>query len=68
MIQYYGNQIGKTPFSLLKENDRINGMLSDIFRSTQGDYATESDLKGIRSMITYIKNRMLTEEEIKAAG
>ena len=40
-------------------------MLSDIFRSTQGDYATESDLKGIRSMITYIKNRMLTEEEIK---
>jgi len=65
VIQYYGNQIGKTPFSLLKENDRINGMLSDIFRSTQGDYATESDLKGIRSMITYIKNRMLTEEEIK---
>ena len=65
VIQYYGNQIGKTPFSLLKENDRINGMLSDIFRSTQGDYATESDLKGIRSMITYIKNRMLTEEEIR---
>lgn len=65
VIQYYGNLIGKMPFTLVKENDRINGMLSDIFRSTQGDYATESDLKGIRSMITYIKNRMLTEEEIK---
>lgn len=63
VIQYYGNLIGRTPFSLMTENDRINGMLSDIFRSTQGDYATESDLKGIRSMITYIKNRMLTEEE-----
>ncbi len=63
VIQYYGNRIGRTPFSLMTENDRINGMLSDIFRSTQGDYATESDLKGIRSMITYIKNRMLTEEE-----
>ncbi len=65
VIQYYGNLIGKMPFTLVKENDRINGMLSDIFRSTQGDYATESDLKGIRSMITYIKNRMLTEEEIR---
>ena len=65
VIQYYGNLIGKMPFTLVKENDRINGMLSDIFRRTQGDYATESDLKGIRSMITYIKNRMLTEEEIK---
>ena len=65
VIQYYGNRIGRTPFSLMTENDRINGMLSDIFRRTQGDYATESDLKGIRSMITYIKNRMLTEEEIK---
>ena len=65
VIQYYGNRIGKTPFTLVKENDRINSMLSDIFRRTQGDYATESDLKGIRSMITYIKNRMLTEEEIR---
>ena len=65
VIQYYGNLIGKMPFTLVKENDRINGMLSDIFRRTQGDYATESDLKGIRSMITYIKNRMLTEEEIR---
>ncbi len=65
VIQYYGNRIGRTPFSLMTENDRINGMLSDIFRRTQGDYATESDLKGIRSMITYIKNRMLTEEEIR---
>ncbi len=65
VIQYYGNRIGRTPFSLMTENDRINSMLSDIFRRTQGDYATESDLKGIRSMITYIKNRMLTEEEIR---
>lgn len=65
VIQYYGNLIGRTPFSLMTENDRINGMLSDIFRRTQGDYATESDLKGIRSMITYIKNRMLTEDEVR---
>ncbi len=65
VIQYYGNRIGRTPFTLVTENDRINGMLSDIFRRTQGDYATESDLKGIRSMITYIKNRMLTEDEIR---
>lgn len=65
IIQYYGNRIGKTPFSLVTENDRITRMLSEIYHRIQGDHATESDLKGIRSMITYSKNRMLTEEEIK---
>lgn len=65
VIRYYGNLIGKTPFSLAKENEMITGILSEIFRRVQDAYATESDLKGIRSMITYIKNRMLTEEEIK---
>lgn len=66
VIQYYGNLIGKTPFSLATENDLITRMLSEIFRKTQDAFATESDLQGIRSMITYSKNRMLTEKEIRA--
>lgn len=40
-------------------------MLSDIFRRTENSYATESDLKGIRGLITYIKNMMLTDEKIR---
>lgn len=65
IIQYYGNRIGKSAFSLALENEGINKMLSDTFRRTQEAYATESDLKGIRTLITYIKNRMLTGEEIR---
>lgn len=65
IIQYYGNRIGKSAFSLASENEGINKMLSDTFRRTQEAYATESDLKGIRTLITYIKNRMLTGEEIR---
>ena len=65
VIQYYGNLIGKAPFSLATENETITRMLSEIFLRTEESYATESDLKGIRSMITYIKNMMLTGDEIR---
>lgn len=65
IIQHYGNRIGKSAFSLVSENADMNKMLSDFFRREQGNYATESDLKGIRTLITYIKNSMLTEEEIR---
>ena len=64
IIRYYGELIGKTPFSLVTENESISKMLSDIFRETEKSYATEGDLKGIRSAITYIKNRMLPDDEI----
>lgn len=65
VIRYYGNRIGKTPFSLVTENEGTSKILADIYRMTQGSYATEGDLKGVRTMITYIKNMMLTGEEIK---
>lgn len=65
VIQYYGNLIGKSPFALVTENDIITKMLSEIFLRTEENYATESELKGIRSTITYIKNMMLTGEEIR---
>lgn len=65
VIQYYGNLIGKVPFSLATDNELLSKLLADIFRRIQESYAMESDLQGIRTAITYIKNRMLTEEEIE---
>lgn len=65
VIQYYGNLIGKSPFTLVTENEVTAKILSDIFRRTEGGYATESDLQGIRALITYIKNRMLDYDEIR---
>lgn len=64
MIQYFGRLKGVEPFSLATDGDVITKILSDIFRRTENSYATESDLKEIRRLITYIKNMMLTDDEI----
>ena len=66
IINYYGKQIGKKAFELLSDEKVILGMLSAIYLEIEREYPNESDLKGIRTQITYIKNRMLSEEEIKA--
>ena len=65
IIQYFGRIRGETPFSLVTENEHITKLLSDIFYKIENDYATESDLKGICGMITYLKNMMLTGGEIR---
>ena len=64
IISYYGRMIGKTPFELVQDEKMTAGMLSMIYQQSEHEYATESDLKTVRTLITYIKNMMLTEEEI----
>ncbi len=65
IIDYYSQSVGKSPFSLVTDEKSIAGMLSAIYQRVEGGYATEGDLKGIRTLITYIKNSMLDETEIK---
>lgn len=65
VIQYYGRLIGKNPFSLVTEEKTTAGMLSAIYQKVEGGFATGSDIKNIRTLITYIKNRMLSTEEIR---
>ena len=64
IISYYGRMIGRTPFELVQDEKMTAGMLSMIYQQSEHEYATESDLKTVRTLITYIKNMMLTEEEI----
>lgn len=65
IIQYYGRQIGKTPFELVKDEKATTGMLIKICQDHGMGYPTESDLKNVRTLITYIKNMMLNEEELQ---
>lgn len=65
IIQYYGRKIGKTPFELVKEKKNTTGMLVKICQEHGMGYPTESDLKNVRTMITYIKNMMLNDKEIQ---
>lgn len=65
IIQYYGRRIGKTPFELVKDEKATMGMLIRICQDHGMGYPTESDLKNVRTLITYIKNMMLNEEELQ---
>ena len=68
IIQYYGNKIGKEPYRLENDDKVLMGILSVLFQKYEEEYPTESDLKNIKTLITYIKNRMLSEEEILGLG
>lgn len=65
IIQYYGRRIGKTPFELVKDEKATTGMLIRICQDHGMGYPTEIDLKNVRTLITYIKNMMLNEEELQ---
>ena len=65
VIQYYSWKTGRMAFQLLTDEKRISAMLSGIYQQTERVYPTEGDLKNVRTLITYIKNRMLNEKEIQ---
>ena len=65
IIQYYGRQYDRSPFVLVSDEKQITALLSDVYQEVQREYPTESDLKSVRTLITYIKNMMLTDEEVR---
>ncbi|MCR4901806.1 MAG: ATP-dependent helicase [Butyrivibrio sp.] len=68
IIAYYGKLIGKKAFDLVTEDTRTGKILSDIYLNHMGEYPTESDIKSVRTLITYAKNMMLGEREIEKLG
>ena len=65
IIQYYGRQYDRSPFALVSDEKQITALLSAVYQEVQREYPTESDLKSVRTLITYIKNMMLTDEEVR---
>ena len=65
VLKYYGDKTGKTPHQLLNNEKRIAGILAEIYQRVERVYPTDGDLKNIRTLITYIKNMMLNEDEIE---
>lgn len=65
IIHTYGRRTGRTPFALLNDEKVIADTLAKIYQKTERTYATESDLQTVRTLITYIKNSMLTDAEIR---
>ena len=68
IIREYGRRIGKKPFDLITDDKLSGKILTDIYIDVMDEYPTECDIKNVRTLITYCKNMLLTEEEIKKRG
>lgn len=65
IISYYSRVIGQEAFELETEEKQRNRRISAIYQKIEKDFPNESDVKEIGTFITYIKNMMLSESEIK---
>lgn len=68
IIAYYGRMIGKTSFELCSDEKFTGQLLTNIYLNVEKDYPTESDIKNLRTLITYCKNMYLSPDEIKKLG
>ena len=68
IIGYYSRVLGKKAFELVTDEKRTAGILTQIYQQVEQTWPTEADLRNVRTLITYIKNQMLTEKEIRELG
>jgi DNA helicase-2/ATP-dependent DNA helicase PcrA len=68
IISHYGRLIGKKSFDLLTDEKISGKILTDLFVKTMEEYPTESDIKNVRTLITYCKNMLLDEKQIRQLG
>lgn len=68
IINYYGNCIGRKAFDLITEEGFKSKILSLIYQKELNEYPSENDLQTVITLITCIKNMMLSNEEIESLG
>ncbi len=69
IINRYTKEIStRPPFQLVTDEKRLGAILTDIYKELVGDYPSDGDIKDVKTKITYAKNMMLTEDEIKKLG
>ena len=66
IIRQYEDTLGRTAFQLITDEGKLSALVREIYRKVAEEFPTESDIKELRTAITYVKNSMLTEEEIAA--
>lgn len=64
IIRRYEDTLGRTAFQLVTDEGQLSALAGDIYRQVTEDFPTESDIKEVRTAITYVKNSMFTDEEL----
>ena len=59
------NHVGRAAFDLETDEGELSRIVRTIYHAVNNDYPEDGEVKEIRRLITYIKNMMLTEEEIQ---
>lgn len=60
----YCHRINRPQRKLIQDDERRR-LLGEVFKQHNGEYAAENDILELSSAITYIKNMMLTDEQIR---
>lgn len=64
IVNYYTRARDVEPYELVSDEKTIMGVLSHIYQDVVHEYPADSDLKAVRSLISYIKNMMLDDAGI----
>ena len=65
IISSYERMYQRKAFTLVTQESELNGLVGEIYRKVTGEYPGEGDIKAIRTAFTYVKNQMLSGEEIE---
>lgn len=65
IIRSYEKLTGRSAFDLITDERRLAALVTEIAAAVSKDYPTDSEIKAIRTAITYVKNQMLSDEEIR---
>ncbi|MBE6687206.1 MAG: ATP-dependent helicase [Ruminococcaceae bacterium] len=68
IIMSYERKLGAKAFELVTDEREIAESIAAIYREVEEAFASDSDIKRVRTLITYAKNMMLTREEIDSLG
>ncbi len=66
LISYSAAHCGKTPFVLLADDGERSRILRALYQQLHDEYPADSTVRDIGAAITYIKNMLLSGEEIDA--
>lgn len=64
IIRRCEQMVGMQAFELVTDERLLNEIVGQLYHAITKEYATESEIKSVRTAITYVKNMMLTETEI----
>lgn len=65
IIAHAGSLHGRAAFKLWTNEGEINALLRRLYQELNDEYPEDGTIKELRTAITYIKNMMLTDEEIE---